>query len=57
MNCQSFEALSSLKQIALRVFQVDSICQTPIRRSGSWNGRGYSNALLMMLKIAVSAPS
>src|SRR5262245_47634769 len=33
-----------------------AVCQTPIRRSGSENGRGFSKTLLMMLKIAVFAP-
>ena len=33
-----------------------AVCQTPIRRSGSRNGRGFSKTLLMMLKIAVFAP-
>ena len=31
-------------------------CQTPTRRSGSWNGSGFSSTPYTTLKIAVLAP-
>lgn len=33
-----------------------ALCQTDTRRSGSWNGNGFSNTPYTTLKIAVLAP-